>query len=149
MKWSDVKKKKTKAYVKWCRPTWELGLMTVWARHSHIFLTIQKFSTHIHHVTEIVRKSKKRTIACIQLSKFYWMIWVHLVSFLYSQWFTCKAYDTHKYVCIQCFKLLFKLDKQTTQWFIMIACLEFMFSLFLKKKNRGVTVTHPSIVRYN
>ena len=26
------------------------------------FLTIQKFSTHIHHVTGIVRKSKKRTI---------------------------------------------------------------------------------------
>ena len=41
-----------------------------------------------------------------------------LVSFLFSQWFTCKAYDTHKYVWIQCFKLLFKLDEQTTQWII-------------------------------
>ena len=48
------KKKTTKACVKWYRPTWELGLMTVWARPSHIFLTIQKFSTHIDHVTTIV-----------------------------------------------------------------------------------------------
>ena len=39
----------------------------------------------------------------------------------------------HKYVWIQYFKLLFKLDEQTTQWIIMIACLEFLFPLFLKK----------------
>ena len=38
------------------------GPMTVWARPSNLFLNIQKSSTHIHHVTGIVRKSKKRTI---------------------------------------------------------------------------------------
>ena len=52
------------------------------------------------------------------LSKFYLIIWVHLASLLYSQWFACKAYDTYKYVWIQYFKLLFKLNEQTAQWII-------------------------------
>ena len=55
--------KKTKAYVKWCRPAYKS--LALWLCEQDLvtfFLTIQKFSTRIHHVTGIVRQSIERTI---------------------------------------------------------------------------------------
>ena len=86
----SCKKKKTKAHIKWCRPTLELGLMTVWSRDSHIFLTVQKLSTHIYHVKGVnQRKEPSHVIVEILLNDMgtLCIIFVFQMIYLQSLWY--------------------------------------------------------------
>ena len=104
--------------------------MTVWARASHPFLTVQKLSTHIFDVTGIIRRSKKRTITCDcrNFNEWYGYTWYHF----------CIPNDLpakpmiHKYVWIQYFKPLFKLNEQRARWIIWHAW-NLCFIYFWKK----------------
>ena len=121
--------------------------MTVWARHSHLFFnTIPKFSTHVHHVTGIVRKSKKRTITynCRNFIEWYGYTWYH---FCFPN--DLPAKPMIHIICLNTMLQAVIQIRRANNSVDYIACLEFMFRLFLKKKNRGVTGIHTSIVRYN